>query len=134
MLVLARPTAARAEALIRWETGGEPVSADWLRLAGLAAEFPGSKVARPRRPSDRELRALAVPALIVLAERSKAHDIGRGAARARERLPDARIEVLPGAAHHSIPARHAGDGHCARFVNRLLRYFRRTASRGYRRV
>ena len=109
--VLARPTAARQEALFRWETGGAAVDPAWLRVTGLAAEIPWSGPVRTRRPARarfERLDQLAVPALVVLAERSKAHDIRRVAAGARQSLPNARVEVLPGASHHSIPAEHAG--------------------------
>ena len=108
--VVARPTAARALAMIRWETGGAPVDPAWLRLAGLAAEVPWSGPVRTRRPARarfERLARLAVPTLVVLAERSQAHDIRRVAAGARQRLPNARVEVLPGASHHSIPAEPA---------------------------
>ena len=40
--------------------------------------------------------------------RSRAHNIRRVAAGARGSLPDARVEVLPEASHHSVPAQQAG--------------------------
>jgi pimeloyl-ACP methyl ester carboxylesterase len=104
---LARPTAARQRALIRWETGGVPVSPAWLHLTALAADLPWSRPAFTRRPSRTSLGSLTVPALVVLAERSKAHNIRRVAARARTRMRGVRVAVLPSATHHSIPAGQA---------------------------
>jgi pimeloyl-ACP methyl ester carboxylesterase len=106
--VLARPTAPRQQALIRWETGGLPVSPAWLHLIGLAAELPWSRPVFTRRPPRARLGSLTVPTLVVLAEQSKAHNIRRVAGRARTMMPPARVEVLPGASHHSIPAGQAG--------------------------
>jgi len=106
--LLARPSAARGEAFIRWETGGAPVNPAWLRLAGLAADLRWSRPVRTRRPARAGLERLAAPTLVVLAERSKAHNIRRVAAGAGARVPGVRVEVLPGASHHSIPVQHAG--------------------------
>ena len=54
--LLARPSAARAEAFLAWETAGVPVSLAWLRLAALAADVPSSGPVRVRRPSRARLR------------------------------------------------------------------------------
>jgi len=106
--LLARPSAARAEAFLAWETAGVPVSLAWLRLAALAADVPSSGPVRVRRPSRARLRGLSVPALVILAEASKAHNIRRVAAAARASVPEVRVEVLADASHHSIPAAQAG--------------------------
>jgi pimeloyl-ACP methyl ester carboxylesterase len=106
--LLARPSAARAEAFLRWETGGAPVNPAWLRVAGLAAEVPRARPVRPRRPRRAQLEGLAAATLVVLAERSRAHNIRRVAAGAAASVPDLRVEVLPGASHHSIPVEHSG--------------------------
>ena len=106
--LLARPSAARAEAFLAWETAGVPVSPAWLRLAALAADVPSSGPVRVRRPSRARLRGLSVPALVILAEASKAHNIRRVAAAARASVPEVRVEVLADASHHSIPAAQAG--------------------------
>jgi pimeloyl-ACP methyl ester carboxylesterase len=106
--LLARPSAARAEAFLRWETGGAPVNPAWLRVAGLAADVPRARPVRPRRPRRAELEGLAAATLVVLAERSRAHNIRRVTARAAASVPDVRVEVLPGASHHSIPVEHTG--------------------------
>jgi len=112
--LLARPGAARAGAFLAWETAGVPVSPAWLRLAALAADVPSSGPVRVRRPSRARLRGLSVPALVILAEASKAHNIRRVAAAARASVPEVRVEVLAEASHHSIPAAQAGA------VSRLL--------------
>jgi pimeloyl-ACP methyl ester carboxylesterase len=108
--LLVRPSRERATALLRWETGGRPLDPTWLTLAGLAAELPstGTLVTRPKPAADR-LRSLDVPTLVLLAERSRAHDIGTVAARARALLPRVSTAVLPGASHHSLPADPAAE-------------------------
>jgi pimeloyl-ACP methyl ester carboxylesterase len=105
---LIRPGSARAAALLRWETAGVPVDQDWVRLATLGADVPAARPVRARRPARSRLRSLRVPTLVVLAERSRAHDIRRVAAAARAGVPGLRVEVLAGATHHSIPAAQAG--------------------------
>jgi pimeloyl-ACP methyl ester carboxylesterase len=106
--LLLRPGPAGAEALLRWEARGVPADQEWLRLAGLGAGLSWPGPVRTARPSRAQLRGLAAPALVVLAERSRAHDIRRVAARARADVPGVRVEVLPGASHHPIPAAQAG--------------------------
>jgi hypothetical protein len=71
----------------------------------------------PRRPAAAALRASDVPMLVVLAGRSRAHDIGRVGATARRLVPDMRTEVLAGAAHHTLPAT------AARPLNEMLLAF-----------
>jgi hypothetical protein len=46
--------------------------------------------------------------LVVLAERGRAHDIARVGTTARRLVPNVRTEVLPGAAHHTLPATAPG--------------------------
>jgi pimeloyl-ACP methyl ester carboxylesterase len=101
--VFARPSAERMRAFIRWETGGMPVDPAWLSLMCLGTEFPGSKVVMPRRPAPDRLRASAVPTLLLLAEKSRSHDIHRVAANARRLMPHILTAVLPGSSHHSVP-------------------------------
>jgi pimeloyl-ACP methyl ester carboxylesterase len=105
MPVLARPSERRARALVGWETGHrtelEPAARS---LHALSGEFRAAKIVLPRRPAAADLRAATFPALILLAGRSRAHDIRRVGARARELMPSARVTVLPGASHHSLPA------------------------------
>lgn len=109
--LLARPTQARARQIVAWETARADPPADELlvSLASLGGgEFRGARLVLPRRPAAAVLRAATVPMLVVLAERSRAHDIGRVGAAARRLVPDVRTEILPGAAHHTLPATAAG--------------------------
>lgn len=73
-----------------------------LLLSGLR-DHRTRAMARPRRLSDDDLRAITVPALVLLGARSPVHDPARAAARARSLMPQARVEVVPGAAH-ALPA------------------------------
>jgi pimeloyl-ACP methyl ester carboxylesterase len=99
-----RPTAQRMRAFIGWETGGIPIDPAWLELAALGlAGFPSSKIVMPRRPEAGRLRASTVPTLLLLAEKSKSHDIRRVEANARRLMPHVVTAVLPGATHHSVP-------------------------------
>jgi hypothetical protein len=66
-------------------------------------------VPRANPPAGRaRLESLAVTMLVVLAGQGKAHNIRRVAARACASARNVRVEVLPGASHHTIPAEHAG--------------------------
>ncbi|MDH6128293.1 alpha/beta hydrolase [Kitasatospora sp. GP82] len=101
--MLVRPTAQRARAFLARETDGVEVDPAWLDLYGLAAEFPHTKVIVGRRPRPRQLRASAVPTLVLLAGASRTHDIRRVEAVARLHLPHVETAVLPGLAHHGVP-------------------------------
>jgi pimeloyl-ACP methyl ester carboxylesterase len=46
---------------------------------------------------------MRVPTLVVLAEQSRAHDVGKVRMNAETRLPYVSVVVLAGASHHSIP-------------------------------
>lgn len=54
-------------------------------------------------PEPEALRALDLPVLVLLAERSRAHDARRVAARAATLLPRAEVTVLPDVSHHALP-------------------------------
>jgi alpha-beta hydrolase superfamily lysophospholipase len=54
------------------------------------------------------MESLAVPTVVVLTGQGKAHNIRRVVARACASVRNVRVEVLPGASHHTIPAEHAG--------------------------
>ena len=101
-----RPAPARLRAFFRWETRGMPIDAAWLELAARGAEFPQSKIVMPRRPSAGSLRASTVPTLLLLAEKTRSHDIRQVEASARQLMPRVTIATLPGATHHSIPTEH----------------------------
>jgi pimeloyl-ACP methyl ester carboxylesterase len=95
---------------LRWETQGVPLESAWVQLAGLAAaDFPAARIVRAKRPSKAALAELKPPTLVVVAGRSKAHDLGRLAARALELLPGATVVRIEEATHHSLPTAHAKE-------------------------
>jgi pimeloyl-ACP methyl ester carboxylesterase len=99
--VLMRPSRRTAGALLRWETRGRALDPVWSLLYGLAAEQPstGKLVTRPRPAAD-QLRQLRVPTLVLLAERSRAHDVDKVGATARRLLPHVTTTVLSRATRH----------------------------------
>ncbi|MEU9996447.1 alpha/beta fold hydrolase [Streptomyces sp. NPDC050848] len=103
--MLLRPTTARTAAFLRWETGGgaEP-DPHGRRLLALAADFPSARPVTGPRPTPAELSRLKPPTLLLLAERSRAHDPARVAASARAAVPHLETATLPGATHHTLPA------------------------------
>ncbi|GAB3134447.1 alpha/beta fold hydrolase [Microbispora hainanensis] len=101
--MLLRPTVRRRRAFLGWETGHAALDETWLRLYDRAASFPAARPLTGPRPAPEALRALRLPVLLLLAERSRAHDIGRVAASAAALLPRVETAVLPGATHHTLP-------------------------------
>lgn len=101
--LLIRPSAKRMRALIEWETRGAAVDPAWLTLLALGAAEFRSNIVMPRRPAAERLRACTTPTLLLLAEKSRSHDIRRVAANARLLMPHAVIQTLPGVSHHMIP-------------------------------
>jgi pimeloyl-ACP methyl ester carboxylesterase len=69
-------------------------------------------------PKPEELARLGLPALVVVAGRSRAHDPAKIAARARERLPEVTVETLAQATHHTIPTEDTDEltGYIAGFL------------------
>lgn len=117
--LFARPSAARVRAFVDWETADVPPDPTWLELMALSAEFPRTRLVLPRRPRPARLAALRTPTLVLLAERSRCHDIRRVAARARRDLASAATVVLPGVAHHNVPMVGA-----ERFNEEIIRFLR----------
>lgn len=107
--MLLRPTAGRVRAFHRWETGHAPTDPVWAAFLESTATAARSKVVAMRRPKAQNLRACTVPTLVLLAERSRAHDVRRVANRARRLLPEATVALLPGASHHSLPVEPAAE-------------------------
>ena len=56
-------------------------------LKYLGREFPSARIVMPRRPAPDRLRASTVPTLLLLAEKSRAHDIHKVSANARKLMP-----------------------------------------------
>jgi pimeloyl-ACP methyl ester carboxylesterase len=99
--LLLRPTQARAGAYLDRETAGTDTDPDWKRLYALAVSgFTKRKLVIGRRPDP---TALDVPLLVLLAGRSAAHDAAKVAVRAREAVPEARIEILAELTHFALP-------------------------------
>ncbi|MEU6906784.1 alpha/beta fold hydrolase [Streptomyces coeruleorubidus] len=115
--VLLKPTAERVRAFHRWETGRTPADPVWRAFLDSTATARRSKVVAMRRPRTQQLRACTVPALVLLAEHSRVHDVPRTAAAARRLLPRARVITLPDASHHSLPTERPAE------LNRLLAQF-----------
>lgn len=107
---LVRPSRRRTAALLRWETGGRALDPAWAELAELAAERPSTgKLVTGPKPTPEQLRGLRVPTLVLLAGRSRAHDVAKVEAAARRLLPEVTVTTIPGASHHSLPADPAPD-------------------------
>lgn len=120
---LIRPTASRAQTLLTWETDGAEADPAWLRLYGLAAEFPDVKVVTGKRPEPGLLRTLTTPTLVLLAGRGRAHAPHRIASAVARLLPHAETAVLPGLSHHAMPWHEAAD-----LNTRVVGFLDRTAT------
>jgi pimeloyl-ACP methyl ester carboxylesterase len=116
--LLIRPSADRARRLLAWETRGRPLDPAWLAVAAAGADLGRPHVVLPSVPKPAELAGLAMPVLVVVAARSRAHDPAQIAARARQRLPGATVETMAQATHHTIPTEDAGEltGYMAGFL------------------
>jgi len=91
------------DAYLRWESGGAALDPEWLDMQRLGARVPTGKLIAGRRPAAESLRALRIPVLVLLAERSRVHDIRKVGETARSILPDVTVQTLPGVSHHMIP-------------------------------
>ncbi len=107
---LMRPTGARRESLIRWESRSRPVDPQWLRLTFLAAEaFPDVPTVRTKVPGGADVMGLDLPVLVVMAGASRVHPTKKVVTRAGKMLRHGRVEVLPDAAHYALPISHASE-------------------------
>ncbi|MGW7333721.1 alpha/beta fold hydrolase [Streptomyces sp. NPDC054840] len=110
--MLVRPTPERIRSFLAWETRGAALDPAWLRLQEECAGFPAVRPVTGARP---DLAGLARPpgagprVDVLFAGRARCHDSGRAARAAREVLPGARVDVLPGAAHHALPLTAAAE-------------------------
>ena len=73
-------------------------------FAGLRMSYRLRAVPVLLRPSSERMRALTVPALLLLAEKSRAHDIHKVSANARTLMPHVVSAILPDVSHHAMPA------------------------------
>ncbi|OLT14697.1 hypothetical protein BJF78_17675 [Pseudonocardia sp. CNS-139] len=100
--------------MLSWISGGAPVE-DEPAAAVIAAAMREYRmgVPPPAYPSDAALRGLRVPALVLIAGRSRIHHPRKAYERARALLPDAQVELWPHASH-------AISGECAAQVNERI--------------
>ncbi|TDD24456.1 alpha/beta hydrolase [Nonomuraea diastatica] len=118
-LLVARLTGSTAAAgrFLAWCRAGrlpEPPMYDLLVSAML--DHRQRAVTAPQALTDDQLRAITVPTLVLLGERSPVHDVRRAAERARRLLPGNRTEIVPEAGH-GLPADSPET------VGRLIRSF-----------
>ncbi|GGW86116.1 alpha/beta fold hydrolase [Streptomyces noursei] len=117
--LLVRPGEVTARRFLAWEArGGPAVAPELVRLTGVGGrEFRGRPVTGPR-PDVARLGTAAPPALVLLAGRSRAHDVRRVAAAAGRSLPGARVVTVPGVGHHALPELRSAelDGWVAGFL------------------
>ncbi|MFG2482539.1 alpha/beta fold hydrolase [Streptomyces virginiae] len=117
--MLTRPTPDRIRSFLAWETRGAVLDPAWLRLQEESAGFPAVRPVTGPRP---DLAGLAHPSGagprvdVLFAGLARCHDSGRAARVAREVLPGACVDVLPGVAHHALPLTAAEE-----IVRRLAR-------------
>lgn len=107
--VMVRPSAKRTLTHLSWETDGALLDSDWLELQAAGAQAPRPRIVVGRPPKAEDLKALTLPVLLVLAGRSKAHDVARVERRARMTIANLTVRTLPNATHFTLPALHAAD-------------------------
>ncbi|MFD4249998.1 alpha/beta fold hydrolase [Amycolatopsis thermoflava] len=97
-------------AFLAWISGGAEVAEDDPVATVIDEGMRTYRIALPTPLlfTDAQLRGLTVPVLALIAARSVIHDGRRAAARARELLPDARVELWP-AATHAIAGESAAE-------------------------
>lgn len=116
--MMLRRSAGATRAFLEWETRGAPVDPEWLRLQEAAAGFPFVRPVTAPAPDRAASSALDVPALLLLAGNSRAHDARRVAALSVRWLPRAEVTFLPDATHHTLPHAnsHELDDHLTAFL------------------
>ena len=108
--VLLRPSRVRTAALLRWETGDRPLDPAWTSLYEVGTDLPSTgKLVTGPKPAAEDLRRLEVPTLLLLAGKSRTHDIAKVERNARALLPDVTVTVLADATHHSLPTDPAAE-------------------------
>ncbi len=108
--MLVRPTPERIRSFLTWETRGAALDPAWLRLQDETAGFPAARPVTGPRPDLAGLAELPGPRVdILFAGRARCPDPGRAARAAREAMPGARVDVLPGVSHHALPLTAADE-------------------------
>ncbi|MGV0715585.1 alpha/beta hydrolase [Mycolicibacterium sp. XJ662] len=87
--------------VLSWISGGAEVddSLPEARLISAGSTDYVLRKAMPKMITDEQLRSLDIPVLALLGGRSVMHDAVRAAARARNLLPRAQVELWPDASH-----------------------------------
>ncbi len=105
-----RPSAKRARSLMKWEADGVPLDSQTVNLTCLGGgEFRHSKIVMPHPPKADRLWVMNVPTLLLLANKSRAHDIRKVRANAESALLRLTTVELPATSHHSIPVTGAKE-------------------------
>ena len=113
--ILLSPNETRQRRFVGWETDGLELDSDWLDVLALgAAHFPTAKTIVPKRPKPAAFEGFNVRTTVVLAGKGKVHNASKIEAAVRAVLPDARIAILDGATHHTLPMHPAAE------VNEIL--------------
>jgi pimeloyl-ACP methyl ester carboxylesterase len=92
--------------LLHWETGGRATGL-WADLMCSSADTKAPKLVFPKQLSDEDVARLPARTLVVVAGKAKQHDPRKIEQTARRLLPQAVVEVLPEATHHTVPAEDA---------------------------
>lgn len=106
--LLLSPSPTRAATFLDWELRGTAVDPAWRAVFVAGAGLRPNKPVLPSRPDARLLADCPTPTLLLLAERSRAHNIAQVRAGAAA-MPRLTVEIMPGATHHSIPTGHVAS-------------------------
>jgi pimeloyl-ACP methyl ester carboxylesterase len=79
--------------------GGWPNDPDRQRLVNYGIARYRPSVPMIRHASDEQLHRLRMPSLVLLGENSIVHEPGKVLARVRRLMPEAQVEIIPGAPH-----------------------------------
>jgi pimeloyl-ACP methyl ester carboxylesterase len=83
-----------------WTANDAPVEDEPIgRMIEAGLQAYSVKLAAPARPSDEELAAVNVPALVLMAGKSRLHDTGEAAQTARRTLSRGTVKTYPDASH-----------------------------------
>lgn len=102
------PNPARAAAFLDWELRSTAIDPAWRAVYEAGAGLRPTRLVLPSRPDAGLLATCAIPTLVLLGERSRAHHLGQVRAGAAT-MPRLTLDVLAGATHHSIPTGHVAS-------------------------
>ncbi|MFC0548936.1 alpha/beta fold hydrolase [Kutzneria chonburiensis] len=97
--MLVNRTEAEYERFGRLVEGGWPNDPDRQRLVNYGLAHYRSSVPMIRYASDEQLHRLRMPSLVLLGENSIVHDASKVRTRVRRLMPEACVEIIPGAPH-----------------------------------